>query len=184
LIIWSNSAAVAIGLHSLTTGAGKIVLPTGQRRPHRGGYSSAWQSTRLWIWVSRVQIPLATPTSSPARYDVPMAVTWRVDELAERKGWNARRLAEKAGVDIKTARNILTGRATRVDLETIGRLADALGVEPGALWRRSAGTLQKDRWAALAGVAGKATKEEIDNLLRGDWDETTDSAFERATREL
>ena len=47
-----------------------------------------------------------------------MAVIWRVDELAERKGWNARRLAEKAGVDIKTARNILTGRATRVDLDT------------------------------------------------------------------
>ena len=113
-----------------------------------------------------------------------MAVTWRVDELAERKGWNARRLAEKAGVDIKTARNILTGRATRVDLETIGRLADALGVEPGSLWRRSAGTSLKDRWAALAGVAGKATKEEMDSLLRGDWDETTDPAFERATREL
>src|SRR5665213_3352217 len=31
--------------------------------PHRGGYSSAWQSTRLWIWLSRVQIPLATPTA-------------------------------------------------------------------------------------------------------------------------
>src|SRR5205823_4319328 len=87
--------------------------------------------------VSRVQIPLATPTSSLARYDVPMAVKWRVDELAERKGWNARRLAEKAGVDIKTARNILTGQATRVDLETIGRLRDALGVEPASLWRRA-----------------------------------------------
>ncbi len=113
-----------------------------------------------------------------------MAVTWRVDELAEKKGWNARRLAEKAGVDIKTARNILTGRATRVDLETIGRLADALGVEPGSLWRRSGGTSRKDRWAALAGIAGKATKDEIDSLLRGDWDETTDPALERATREL
>ena len=113
-----------------------------------------------------------------------MAVKWRVDELAERKGWNARRLAEKAGVDIKTARNILTGHATRVDLETIGRLADALGVEPGSLWRRSGGTAQKDRWAALAGVAGKATKEEIDSILRGDWDESTDPGLERATRDL
>src|SRR5207248_6411378 len=141
----------------------------------RGGYSSAWQSTRLWIWVSRVQVPLATPTSSLARYDVPMAVKWRVDELAERKGWNARRLAEKAGVDIKTARNILTGRATRVDLETIGRLADALGVEPGSLWRRSGGPSQKNRWAGLAGVAGKAKKEEMDGIFRGDSDESTDS---------
>jgi DNA-binding Xre family transcriptional regulator len=113
-----------------------------------------------------------------------MAVKWRVDELAERKGWSARRLAEKAGVDIKTARNILTGQATRVDLETIGRLADALGVEPGSLWRRAGGASHKDRWAPLAGVAGKATKEEIDRILRGDWDETTDPGLERATRDL
>ena len=113
-----------------------------------------------------------------------MAVKWRVDELAERKGWNARRLAEKAGVDIKTARNILTGRATRVDLEKIGRLADALGVEPGSLWRRDSGTPHTDRWAPLAGVAGKGTQEEIDSILRGDWDETTDPGLERAAREL
>jgi len=113
-----------------------------------------------------------------------VAVKWRVDELAERKGWNARRLAEKAGVDVKTARNIMTGHATRVDLETIGRLADALGVEPGSLWRRSGGKSGKDRWAALAGVAGKATKEEIDSVLRGDWDETTDPGLERAARDL
>jgi DNA-binding Xre family transcriptional regulator len=112
-----------------------------------------------------------------------MAVKWRVDELAERKGWNARRLADKAGVDIKTARNILTGQATRVDLETIGRLADALGVEPGSLWRRGTGTSRKDRWAPLAGVAGKATEGEIDSILRGDWNETTDPGLERATRD-
>jgi DNA-binding Xre family transcriptional regulator len=113
-----------------------------------------------------------------------MAVKWRVDELAERKGWNARRLAEMAGVDIKTARNILTGRATRVDLETIGRIADALEVEPGSLWRRAGATSLKDRWAPLAGVAGKANKEEMDGILRGDWDESTDPGLERATRDL
>src|SRR5437588_8837433 len=110
-----------------------------------------------------------------------MAVIWRVDELAERKGWNARRLAEKAGVDVKTARHIITGQATRVDLETIGRLADALGVEPGSLWRRSGGTSQKNRWAGLAGVAGSAKKEEMDSILRGDSDESTDPGPERAT---
>jgi DNA-binding Xre family transcriptional regulator len=113
-----------------------------------------------------------------------MAVKWRVDELAERKGWNARRLADKAGVDVKTARNILRGQATRVDLETIGRLADALGVEPGALWRRAGGAADKDRWTPLSGVAGKATKEEMDSILRGDWDETNDPGLERATRDL
>lgn len=113
-----------------------------------------------------------------------MAVAWRVDELAERKGWNARRLAEEAGVDIKTARNILTGRATRVDLETIGRIADALGVEPGPLWRRSH-RARRDRWASTAGAAGIASKEEIDRILRGeDWDVDTDPGLERATRDL
>jgi len=110
-----------------------------------------------------------------------MAVKWRVDELAERKGWNARRLAEKAGVDVKTARNILTGQATRVDLETIGRLADALGVEPGQLWRRSPAS-RKDRWAATAGAAGIASREEIDRILGGDWDVDNDPGLERATR--
>src|ERR1700732_4981716 len=93
-----------------------------------------------------------------------MAVKWRVDELAEKEGWNARRLAEKAGVDIKTARNILTGRATRVDLETIGRLADALGVEPGSLWRHT-GQSRSDRWARAAGVTGKATLADMDWVL-------------------
>ncbi len=110
-----------------------------------------------------------------------MAVEWRVDELAKRKGWNARRLAEKAGVDIKTARNILTGRATRVDLETIGRLADALGVQPGDLWRRTHDG-RRDRWAATAGAAGIASKEEIDRVLKGVWDVETDPGLERATR--
>jgi DNA-binding Xre family transcriptional regulator len=111
-----------------------------------------------------------------------MPVKWRVNELAERKGWNARRLAEKAGVDIKTARNILTGQATRVDLETIGRLADALGVAPGQLWRRDQDS-RRDRWAATAGAAGIASKEEINRVLGGYWDVDTDPGLERATRE-
>ncbi len=105
-----------------------------------------------------------------------------MDELAEEKGWNARRLADKAGVDVKTARNILTGRATRVDLETIGRLADALGVDPGPLWRRSGGH-RKDRWARTAGAAGIAPKDEIDRILKGEWDVDTDPGLERATRD-
>jgi DNA-binding Xre family transcriptional regulator len=108
-------------------------------------------------------------------------LTWRVDELAERRGWNAQRLAEKAGLDVKTVRNILNGRATRVDLETIKRLVDALGVEPGALWRRSSRT-RPNRWAATAGAAGAGSREEIAQILRGGWDQTVDPALERASR--
>ncbi|MDQ6636384.1 MAG: helix-turn-helix transcriptional regulator [Candidatus Dormibacteraeota bacterium] len=112
-----------------------------------------------------------------------MEVKWRVDELVERKGWNARQLAAKARVDVKTARNIITGRATRVDLETIGRLADALGVEPGGLWRQ-AGQSRAERWATVAGVAGEATKEEMDWVLGKVIDDLPDTGLERATRDL
>jgi len=110
-----------------------------------------------------------------------MAVKWRVAELAERKGWNARHLAAKAGVDIKAARNILTGQATRVDLETIGRLADALGVEPGALWRQT-GQSRADRWSRAAGVAGTASREELNWILGRSYDGIPDPGLERATR--
>ena len=57
-----------------------------------------------------------------------MAVRWRVDERARRRGWTSRQLAERAGLDVKTVRAIVTRRATRVDLETIGRLSSALEV--------------------------------------------------------
>jgi DNA-binding Xre family transcriptional regulator len=108
-------------------------------------------------------------------------LAWRVDELAERRGWTAQRLAEKAGLDVKTVRNIVNGRATRVDLETIRRLVDALGVEPGALWRRTSRS-GRDRWTATAGAAGIARRVEMARVLRGEWNESLDPALERASR--
>src|ERR1700680_4551084 len=76
LIIWSNSAAVAIVNHSPPSSQPRIPDFQGRclsrvesvflrRQPvvpgrARGGYSSAWESTRLWIWLSRVRFPLAT----------------------------------------------------------------------------------------------------------------------------
>ncbi len=112
-----------------------------------------------------------------------MAVRWRVNELATRKGWGARQLAEKAGIDVKTARNILTGRAARVDLRTISRLAQALDVAPGALWRTVDARRTVDAWKATAGAAGIATEEEIDRLLRAESD-APDPGLERAARAL
>jgi DNA-binding Xre family transcriptional regulator len=111
-----------------------------------------------------------------------MAVTWRVHELTERRGWGARKLAEEAGLDVKTARNIIEGRATRVDLETISRLSEALAVPPGALWRRTGGRDHRDIWSTTAGAAGHAGKEEIEELLSGREDVTTNPGLERATR--
>jgi len=111
-----------------------------------------------------------------------MAVAWRVNELAERKGWGARQLAARARLDIKTVRNIIEGRATRVDLETIGRLSEALDVPPGALWRQTRRRAHPDAWAATAGAAGQATEEEMDELLSGAEDVSTNPGLERATR--
>lgn len=109
-----------------------------------------------------------------------MTITWRVEELAAQRGWGARRLAEAAGLDQKTVRNILAGRATRVDLETIGRLSHALGVGPGSLW-----SVEPDAagaWERTAGAAGEAAPDELDEILAGRWSEETDPALERALR--
>jgi DNA-binding Xre family transcriptional regulator len=111
-----------------------------------------------------------------------VAIEWRVDELAARKGWGARELAERAGVDEKTARNILAGRATRVDLETIARLCAALGVPAGPLWRDAGAATDRRAWDETAGAAGVARPGELDTVLAGGWDETPDPALERATR--
>ena len=109
-----------------------------------------------------------------------VAITWRVDELAARKGWGARRLTDATGLDPKTVRNILTGRATRVDLETIARLADALDVRPGALWRTDPGPV--DAWRETAGAAGVASPDELDDVVSGEWPDRLDPALERASR--
>lgn len=111
-----------------------------------------------------------------------MVIKWRVDELAARKGWTARQLAEHAGVDEKTARNILAGRATRVDLETIARLSAALGVAVGPLWRDSTSAVDPSSWEETAGAAGTARPGELDTVLGGTWGEATDPGLERANR--
>ncbi|MGH9113372.1 MAG: helix-turn-helix domain-containing protein [Acidimicrobiales bacterium] len=107
-------------------------------------------------------------------------MTRRVEELAARRGWGTSQLANVAGLDPKTVRNILTGRTTRVDLATIARLANALGVEPGALWRSDPGP--RAAWDATAGIAGRGTDEALAEVVAGRWSERTDPALERATR--
>lgn len=109
-------------------------------------------------------------------------LAWRVDELASSRGWSARELADAAGLDEKTVRNVLSGRSTRVDLDTIARLADALEVEPGALWRTESD--RAEAWERAAGVAGQATPEEVAAVVAGDWSEMTDPALERAARSV
>jgi DNA-binding Xre family transcriptional regulator len=62
-----------------------------------------------------------------------MLVRWRVKEIAERQGYNAHSLAIEAKLAYNTVRPIWSGQATRADLETIGKLAIALRVQPGDL---------------------------------------------------
>lgn len=106
-------------------------------------------------------------------------ITWRVEELAAQRGWGARQLAEETGLDQKTVRNILAGRATRVDLNTIARLARALGVGPGALW--DVAPSPTGAWERTAGTAGEATPDELNEVLAGGWTEP-DPALERVLR--
>jgi DNA-binding Xre family transcriptional regulator len=107
-------------------------------------------------------------------------IAWRVAELAERRGWGARQLAKAAGLDDKTVRNILAGRATRVDLETIARLSATLEVTPGALWTSRPDPTQA--WVSTAGSAGQAQPGELDEILAGRRLEDVHSGLERAVR--
>lgn len=107
-------------------------------------------------------------------------LTWRVAQLASQRGWSTRRLAQAAGLDEKTVRNIVAGRATRVDLDTIARLSSTLQVTPGALW--SSEPDQAAKWATTAGVAGQAQPGELEQLFAGDRPESMDAALERVTR--
>lgn len=106
-------------------------------------------------------------------------LAWRVGELAGHRGLSTRRLAEAAGLDEKTVRNIVAGRATRVDLDTIARLSSTLGVAPGALWTSEPDPAEA--WAVTAGAAGQAQSGELEDLLAGRA-AVIDSAMERATR--
>ena len=108
-------------------------------------------------------------------------IAWRVKELAEQRKWNARHLARAARLDEKTVRNILAGRATRVDLDTIASLSAALGVRPGALWAVRPDPLAG--WTATAGAAGTAGREDLARVLSGEAAQYDDDpALERALR--
>jgi DNA-binding Xre family transcriptional regulator len=108
------------------------------------------------------------------------AIAWRVGELARQRGLTVRVLARASGLDEKTVRNIVAGRATRVDLDTIARLAGALGVGPGALWSMRPDPLQA--WSATAGSAGRARPDELARALEGDASVLGDPGLERALR--
>ena len=61
----------------------------------------------------------------------------RLKQLRKAAGLTQAQLAEKVGVYQGTISDHERGKATRIDLSLLERLADALGVEPGQLFERT-----------------------------------------------
>ena len=74
-----------------------------------------------------------------------MPVQLRVGELMQHQGLTIKALAERAGVAYTTAHVLATGRALRIDLDTLDRICTALGVEPGEVFMRQPGRTDRDR---------------------------------------
>jgi len=66
-----------------------------------------------------------------------MPVRMRIGELARDKGLTIKALAARAGVAYNTAHALYTGRALRIDLDTLDRISGALEAEPGELFVRN-----------------------------------------------
>lgn len=60
-------------------------------------------------------------------------IVLRVRELREAKGWSQQRLSQKAGIRRATLSAIENNQTTGVDFETLEKLAEALGCDPGYL---------------------------------------------------
>ena len=61
----------------------------------------------------------------------------RLKQLRKAAGLTQAQLAEKVGVYQGTISDHERGKATRIDLSLIERLAETLGVEPGELFERA-----------------------------------------------
>lgn|GEM_PF-653574 len=72
---------------------------------------------------------------SRIRYTSQMSpIHLKVREFREARGWSQAELADRAGTSQPKISGLETGRTTRLDLPLLERVADALGVEPGALF--------------------------------------------------
>ena len=62
----------------------------------------------------------------------------RVGKELDRQGKTAYWLAKEAKVTLTVAYRLASDQMRRVDLDTLAKVCDALGVEPGALFERKA----------------------------------------------
>ncbi len=64
----------------------------------------------------------------------PMTVRLTVPELLKQKGMSTAEFAEKAKLTYNQALALKRGSYSRLDLVTLGRICEALGVQPGELF--------------------------------------------------
>lgn len=83
-----------------------------------------------------------------------MPVTMRVGELAKQQGFTIKALASRAGVAYNTAHALCTGRATRIDLDTLDRICTALQVEPRDIFVRHTGPESAGQEYSMGGNYG------------------------------
>jgi putative transcriptional regulator len=67
---------------------------------------------------------------------IEMAARFRLGALLEERGMSQSELARRSGITFATINAMTRNRTTGVQLDTLDRLARALGVEPGALIER------------------------------------------------
>jgi len=58
----------------------------------------------------------------------------KISDLMEKKGVNTAQLVEKTGIAYNTALGLRRGVATRLDLDVMARVCEALEVQPGELF--------------------------------------------------
>lgn len=91
-----------------------------------------------------------------------MPVSMRIGELARQQGLTIKALAERAGVAYNTAHALYTGRALRIDLDTLDRVCAALNVEPGDMFVRQAAPAPAERNHNGNGIDGERETSAVD----------------------
>lgn len=62
------------------------------------------------------------------------AVRLRLDEILKNRGLKQKDLAALAGLHENTVSRLVSGGVRQIDMETIGKLCDALGITPEQLF--------------------------------------------------
>jgi putative transcriptional regulator len=61
----------------------------------------------------------------------------RIRNVADQRGVNVKALSERAGITYNTALNLYRGVVTRIDLEVLDKVCEALDAQPGDLLVRT-----------------------------------------------